>query len=53
MRYIFYCYLCESGCQHRVEIENAGSLEEARKKLDSMINEDFDIILTETESIRI
>ena len=51
MRYIFYCYVYESSRQHRVEIENAGSLEEAREKLKSLIDKDFDIILTETEMI--
>ena len=51
MKYIFYCYLYESSQQHRIEIENADSLEEAKEKLNSMIEEDFDIILEETETI--
>lgn len=49
LKYTFYCYLCESQTQHRIEIENADSPEQAREKLASMIDEEFDIILMETE----
>ncbi|GEM_PF-6167234 len=49
MRYIFYCYLYETSVQHRIEIEDAESPEQ--EKLKSMIDGDFDIILTETEII--
>ena len=51
MRYIFYCYLYETSVQHRIEIEDADSPEQAMEKLESMIDGDFDIILTETEII--
>jgi len=49
MKYIFYCYLYESGLQHRSEIDKANSLEQAKKELKARLGDvDFDIIMFET-----